>query len=827
MKRIISALMILCMLMSVITLSVSADETNFVPEDVSGLETGVKEWTTLAGGTAMITDNPVGEGKVLCYTNIPDKTYASPQIDIRKYVQDNVKEPTKVYGSLDIFCPDTDLLNLLIRIRTKTKDGFSMCKADGQAFCMIGKLTGFEGEWTRASFSFEVTESDLASTEPWNLCFDGLSRMTQNKIFIDNLYLGLEEFCDIPENDDTGAENKVPAGEGENFIEPQNGTFEEGTHDWKAINNVGEISVVSNPSGEGKVLKYTVTENAQNYHSPQLDIRGAVRKNLTEENVIYGSIDIYSDIEIKTLIFRIRTQTPQGFSLCENDDKNFCTIKTAAVSAGKWTTVIFPIEITDTDMASNESWNFCFDGLANGRTEFTAYFDNFYLGLEEPEEKEDIRAEIPEKTPVTRQENTLIGTIRWDAFTASTPDGKDPASQVARVLSPKKYHSQAPFFSTVNEDGTIAFPEYTVETWEKEAEYAVAGGLDYFAYLWYETEDKMSDPRKLHLQSEKKDIIKFCAILEKIRSESTMNEIFDAMKDSCYLTLDGRPVIFLYGLSSDNWTPSAIKKLRQAAANAGIEKSLYIVGMLYSKHLLVFNENLSKDIDAISWYGVGATETGQSYESLAKDCEETMKLIGGFTLGNNKDIIPSFTTGRDTRARIETGVSWVDGDPNAKDDLLKPYKNKYALAPTMQELEDHIFNVLTYTQTSPNAMTNIVCSYGWNEHEEGGWLCPTITVDENGDPVYNEDGTIKANTERLDALKRAIDRVRAGDSAPSASSDPSASPDITPAGGNNTNNGGGFNILYVIIPAVAVIIIAGVIVTVLVIKKKKADKTEE
>ncbi len=825
MKKILSVLMILCMLMGVITFSVSAEATNFVSEDISGFETGRNEWKVLGGGNLKITDNPTGAGKVLCYSSIPDKSFATPQINIRSFIQDNVKEPTKIYGSLDIYSPSADIFDVLIRIRTNTADGFSKCKTDGKNYCTISKFSCFEEEWTRVTFSLEVTASDLASTEDWNLCFDNISNSTKDKIYLDNLYLGLEEECDIPENEDTGEvindEESTSTDENASFI---NSTFDDGVGSWKIL-SAGEVSVADNPVGEGKALKYTVAQDAKSFHSPLIDIRPIILKNITGEHTVYGSIDIYSETEIKSLLLRIRTQTPEGYSVCESEGKNYCSIGSSSVPAGKWSTIVFSLEVTEEDLSSNEYWNFCFDNLNGGESSVTVYFDNFYLGLEEPEEKEDIRAEIPEKTPVSRQENTLVGTIRWDAFTKSTPDGTDPASQVARVLSPKKYHGQAPFFSEVNADGTISFPEYTVETWEKEAEYAVAGGLDYFAYLWYETGSAMSSPRKLHLLSEKKDTIKMCGILEALRPESTMNELFDAMKDSCYLTLDGRPVIFLYGLNeNDNWNEKTIKKLRQDAANAGIEKSLYVVGMFFSKHLLVFNENIQKDVDAISWYSVGATETAQPYQSLAKDCEETMKIMGGFTLGNNKDIIPAFTAGRDTRARIETGVSWVDGDPNAKDDLLKPYKNKYSLLPTMDELESHMYNVISYAQTSPNAMTNIVCSYGWNEHEEGGWLCPTITVDENGDPVYNDDGTIKVNTERLDALKRAIDRVRQ-EASVSDPSNPNGTPEATPVGGTNTNNGG-FNILYIIIP-VAGAVVVGAIIAILVIKKKKSQKTEE
>ena len=241
--------------------------------------------------------------------------------------------------------------------------------------------------------------------------------------------------------------------------------------------------------------------------------------------------------------------------------------------------------------------------------------------------------------------------------------------------------------------------------------------------------------------------------------------------------------------------------------------------MFFSTKLTTFADNVKKGIDGVSWYSVGAYETAEPYSSLATRCEETMAKMAGYALANNVDIIPAFTTGRDTRARIETGVTWVDGDPNATEDKDKPYANKYSLEPTMEELEKHMANVIHYTNSTPNSRTNMVLSYGWNEHEEGGWLCPTITVDKDGNPIYNEDGTIKANTERLDALKRAKESVLNGTYNSGNSGEAEATP--TAEGTPQQNGGSGFNPLFVIIPAVIVVI--GAAVTVVLAKKKKSE----
>ncbi len=378
----------------------------------------------------------------------------------------------------------------------------------------------------------------------------------------------------------------------------------------------------------------------------------------------------------------------------------------------------------------------------------------FEVCEDEPAKPEERKRNIK---PISEQKKRLVGTIRWDAFVKSVPDGKLPADCVARVLSYKEYHNQAPFFSLVDGE-KVSFPEYTVETWEKEAEFAKKGGLDYFAYIWYESFDDMSIPRKTHLKSPNKDMILMCGILERLRQEKTMNELFDAMKDSCYLRLDNRPVVFLYGL--DRWTGEEVERLCEMAENAGIKEPLYIVGMSNEKSQLAFLTNLSKGIDAISWYAVGATKKDMPYKELKDDCEELMDKAGKLCFGNNIDIIPSFTTGRDTRARIRTGVFWCGGDPNATEDRLKPYRNMYALPPTNEELEEHIKTTLKYVEDNRDrTKPYMICSYGWNEHEEGGWLCPTLAVDENNIVIRDENGDIIPDTTRIDILREALEEL--------------------------------------------------------------------
>lgn len=556
-----------------------------------------------------------------------------------------------------------------------------------------------------------------------------------------------------------------------NLLEAKDATFESGSTNWIAFGS-GSVTINDSPSGEGKALLYENPKNS--WDSPALDIREIIQSHTEEEATVYIALRVCVPEGNLSATARIRTDKPEDFSMCAEKSVNYCSLGNAVASPGDWQLLQYSFELAEEDLTSGGMWLFCLDGVVRGTN--SLYIDDVYVGFEEPEIESEENKELPEAKAITRSDKTLIGTIRWDAFTESTPDGVDPASQVARVLSPAQYHCQAPFFASVNENGTVSFPAYTVETWEQEAAYAVEAGLDYFAYLWYETTDAMSQPRKYHLQSEKKDSILMCGILETLRADATMKELYAAMLDSCYLRLNGRPVVFLY--DCDKWERSKVERLRQGAVNAGVEEALYIIGMS-SRDDLMYG-NVQKGVDAFSWYGVSADKKDMPYEELTAACMKRIDTMGKMAFVMNYQMVPSFTTGRDTRARIQTGVSWVKGDPHAENDKDKPYGNTYTLTASPEAIAAHAADVLQWVRNNEKTtLPNMVCSYGWNEHEEGGWLCPTLRCDENGNVLKNDDGTLQINNDRLEALKTVIDAYRNGTAEPNTDK-PTEEPGATP-----------------------------------------------
>lgn len=67
--------------------------------------------------------------------------------------------------------------------------------------------------------------------------------------------------------------------------------------------------------------------------------------------------------------------------------------------------------------------------------------------------------------------------------------------------------------------------------------------------------------------------------------------------------------------------------------------------------------------------------------------------------------------------------------------------DRYYAAPTPQELADHIREAMHWAETNPERCSaGAALIYAWNEHDEGGWLCPTLSGDATPD------------TSRLDAI---------------------------------------------------------------------------
>ncbi len=121
------------------------------------------------------------------------------------------------------------------------------------------------------------------------------------------------------------------------------------------------------------------------------------------------------------------------------------------------------------------------------------------------------------------------------------------------------------------------------------------------------------------------------------------------------------------------------------------------------------------------------------------------------------DYIPVVSLGYNVTPRIKTRVSWC-----------QDYGCGYLAYGTAKQQAQHLKNtleyMLEYKKANPNTV-NMIDIYAWNEHDEGGYLCPAVAVDEHGEPILNGDGTVKMDSSILDECAKVIKEFRVKEAA--------------------------------------------------------------
>ena len=270
-------------------------------------------------------------------------------------------------------------------------------------------------------------------------------------------------------------------------------------------------------------------------------------------------------------------------------------------------------------------------------------------------------------------------------------------------------------------------------------EYAIAAGLDYFAYVWYDS--GLRAARDFHTTSKYKKHVKLCAVLDgnAIGKAYAREELAVLLKEDFYMTvLDGRPLMYYFGTGKNYDAIGAdIEYYTALCRELGLPRPFSVLMGGWPE------ESRKAGADALSRYAVSGSG-GASFRSLTETTEkvwETQKNSG-------LQSVPPVTTGWHNGTRWENPVSWC-----------KPGADSWVEYAAPEEIEAHLRSVLRYLKKEENkasTLANTLIIYAWNEHDEGGWICPTLAVDENGNQLYNEDGSKKLNESRIQAVERAI-----------------------------------------------------------------------
>ena len=302
-----------------------------------------------------------------------------------------------------------------------------------------------------------------------------------------------------------------------------------------------------------------------------------------------------------------------------------------------------------------------------------------------------------------------IGAIRWDAYFSTEDPQGNVSREVAKALSPEEFHFRAPYFAKVNEQGNIEFPYETQERFDNEAQLAIDAGIDYFAYCWYRENDVMKYARKRHLTSSLRDKIKMVAIVNVFAlDEDTLTDLAKVIKEDVYLKVDGHPLIYVFDAIRTN--AQSRQRITDYVLKEGV-KQPYYVGMNAVPRPYFIHKLKGMGFDAVGSYGFSSCCEGETFASFAMRNEEMAKMR------NSMDIqhVTALSLGHDFRPRIKNPVSWMGG-------------KYYSIAATEEEIYDHVKSTLDIAKENKSKVNSLLI-YAWNEHDEGGWICPTITGD--------------------------------------------------------------------------------------------------
>ncbi len=334
-----------------------------------------------------------------------------------------------------------------------------------------------------------------------------------------------------------------------------------------------------------------------------------------------------------------------------------------------------------------------------------------------------------------KENKKTLGVIRWDAWYGHDGDPKSVISAVERTLSPPEFHFRAPFFAKVTEDNKIIIPEYTQEIFDKEMEYAIEAGIDYFVYMFYA--DDMKKAREMHLKSKYKNDVKFAFFTHGF-TEERVPEYIKYFKEDFYMTVQGgRPIIYYF--TGFELAKKCIEMLKDACKKEGIPEPFSVVCNIGTE------DTINSGGDAKGQYAVPGSK-GMSFSSVRK---EAQKLWQSFK-ETGMQYVPTVSSGYNTLPRVKNPVFWMACGQDG-----------WAEYATAKDIEEHLQEAYDHLDEN-NGQTNLntLLMYAWNEHDEGGWICPTIAVDEEGRQIFDKNGNPLINRERIDAVKKVTSKIK-------------------------------------------------------------------
>lgn len=319
---------------------------------------------------------------------------------------------------------------------------------------------------------------------------------------------------------------------------------------------------------------------------------------------------------------------------------------------------------------------------------------------------------------------TAVGAINWDC---SVPSSTFFGGYQTRSLSPGIYRHMTPFYADVLGPDKIDYHWRTQAEFDRELQFAIDAGIDYFAYCWYGEDPaavrkplvtsgaacvdnvlhEITWARRMHMKSALRAKLKLCAILVGIHpyTDGELENLVRTMKEDCYQKALGRPLLYMFADRG-----GILARVRQACRRLGVD-SPYAVAMYGG-----LNHPRTGDaaIDALSAYA----PHGYGYAAYNELMDAVLEK-NAFRCRDGWATIPQFTTGKDHSPRIDSPVPWCDNPPR-----------RYPRPATGEEIISGARRLRDWISLNrASCPTGHIITFAWNEFEEGGWICPTWTPD--------------------------------------------------------------------------------------------------
>ena len=324
----------------------------------------------------------------------------------------------------------------------------------------------------------------------------------------------------------------------------------------------------------------------------------------------------------------------------------------------------------------------------------------------------------------------LVGAIRWDAYQGIG----DYNALVAKTLADADQRWRAPWFSVLNADGSMTVDGSKPGVMEREIDFASDAGLDYWAFVMYNPlpEVGLSRGIELYLKASNRSRMKFAIIahchfaLTDADWPRERDRWIAYLQEPGYVrVLDGRPLVYVLNMSDARQSD-----FRARAKAAGLNP--YFV-QISSDWTVGKSRWTVPGGDACGRYAAVRNDGG-SYADLVSDAEKLWRL----PVERGLEVVPLVTTGWEKTGRKRYPPFW---------ELKQFYhrQKEFPAFPQPMEIARHLQKAMRFVVAHPGSCrANTVLVYAWNEHDEGGWLCPTWTS--SGVP----------DTSRLDAVCKVL-----------------------------------------------------------------------